>query len=186
MESHKDAINLKMNEILDVYPFVDLCNVTNVLEVHGLSSRPIFQRTWRFLPLLDPSVDRLMSRDSDSLVLNREVDAVQQWLTQSNATFHIMRDNKRHNIEMLAGILKLAFIIKTLQVSFLGLWGAKICQRRVPIKDAAMQLFKNVEHKLLDKKFDQVLLKEYIWPLAINDKVIVANYFKHLLEFYYF
>jgi hypothetical protein len=102
-ESDELEINLKMREILDSYPFVDLCNVTSVLEVHGLSIRPIFQMTWRFLPLLDPTVDRLMSRDSDSLVLNREVDAVQQWLTQSNATFHVMRDNKVHNRVMLGG-----------------------------------------------------------------------------------
>ena len=102
-ESDKLEINLKMREILDSYPFVDLCNVTSMLEVHGLSSRPIFQMTWRFLPLLDPTVDRLMSRDSDSLVLNREVDAVQQWLTKSSATFHEMRDNKVHNRVMLGG-----------------------------------------------------------------------------------
>ena len=103
-ESDKADINLKMKEILDVYPFVDLCNVTSVLEVHGLSSnRPIFPMTWRFLPLLDPTVDRLMSRDTDSLVISREVDAVQQWLTQSNATFHIMRDSKFHKEYMLGG-----------------------------------------------------------------------------------
>ena len=92
-----------MKEILDSYPFADLCNVTDVLERHGLSNRSIFSMTWRFLPLLDPTVDRLMSRDSDSVILSREVDAVQQWLTQSNATFHVMRDNKFHNVEMMLG-----------------------------------------------------------------------------------
>ena len=92
-----------MKELFDFYAFVDLCNVTRVLELQGLSSRPILPRTWRFLPLLDPTVDRLMSRDSDSHISSRERDAVQQWLTESNATFHIMRDHQYHTVEILAG-----------------------------------------------------------------------------------
>ena len=55
---------------------------------------------WRFLPLLDHSVDRFMSRDTDSVMLEREVHAVNQWL-QSPATFHLMRDHPWHCILFL-------------------------------------------------------------------------------------
>ena len=51
--------------------------------------------TWRFLPLMDPTVDQLMPRDCDSIVTLREVAAVNQWL-ESKATFHIMRDHQYH------------------------------------------------------------------------------------------
>lgn len=87
--------NLKLIELLGEYPFVDLCNVTRVREVHNIK-QPLFPMTWRFLPLMDATVDRLLSRDSDSIILAREVDAVHQWMTESNATFHVMRDHKDH------------------------------------------------------------------------------------------
>ncbi len=47
------------------------------------------------LPLLDDMVDILMSRDSDSVIITREQDAVREWLA-SNKTFHLMRDHPKH------------------------------------------------------------------------------------------
>ena len=46
--------------------------------------------TWRWLPISDPFVDLFMSRDSDSLILQREVDSVNAWL-ESDKVGHIMR-----------------------------------------------------------------------------------------------
>jgi len=45
---------------------------------------------WRWFPINDPFVDVFMSRDSDSLIIQREVDSVNVWL-QSNEVGHIMR-----------------------------------------------------------------------------------------------
>lgn len=96
--------NLKLKELFDDYPFVDLCNVTRVLEIRNIT-RPLFPMTWRFLPLMDPTVDRMLSRDSDSLVTVRAAEAVRQWLTESNATFHMMRDHWGHcTTQILGGI----------------------------------------------------------------------------------
>ena len=87
------------------YPFVDLCYVTRVLEIRNIS-RPLFPMTWRFLPLMDPTVDRMLPRDSDSLITAREVEAVREWLTDSNATFHLMRDHWGHcSTDILGGII---------------------------------------------------------------------------------
>jgi len=103
---HGDHVgNLKLKEMFADYPFVDLCNVTRVLEVRNIS-RPLFPMTWRFLPLMDPTVDRMLPRDSDSLITVREVEAVREWLTDSNATFHLMRDHWGHcSTEILGGII---------------------------------------------------------------------------------
>ena len=73
----------KLKDILKVFPFVDLCNVTRVLELNKILE-PLFPMTWRFLPLLDPTVDRLMPRDSDSQISLRESAAVNEWLVTSN------------------------------------------------------------------------------------------------------
>jgi hypothetical protein len=96
--------NLKLKELFDPYPFVDLCNVTRVLEIFNIT-RPLFQMTWRFLPLMDPTVDRMLSRDMDSLITAREVAAVNQWLN-SNVTFHLMHDHPfQCGLLLLGGIV---------------------------------------------------------------------------------
>ena len=64
---------------------------------------PLFPMTWRFLPLLDATVDHFMPRDSDSHISPREAAAVQEWLQSTNSTFHIMRDHVFHCIEILGG-----------------------------------------------------------------------------------
>ena len=45
---------------------------------------------WRWFPLSDLFVDVFLSRDSDSIIFQREVDSVNVWLT-SNKVAHIMR-----------------------------------------------------------------------------------------------
>lgn len=59
---------------------------------------------WRFCPMYDdPQVERFIVRDTDAKLSAREADAVQQWI-ESRKPFHIMRDNKEHNIEILGGM----------------------------------------------------------------------------------
>ena len=82
---------------------VDWCDAYGVLRLLNVSTA-VFAMTWRFLPLLDPLVDRFLSRDTDAELLDREVDAVRQWLTESDATFHVMRDHPWHcTVDMLGG-----------------------------------------------------------------------------------
>ena len=143
---------LRLKELFNNYPFVDLCNVTRVLELRGIN-KPLFPMTWRFLPLIDPTVDRLLPRDSDSHISSREVTAVRQWMNDSKKTFHLMRDHMWHCVEILGGF-----------------WGVKINQNRHAINVQATRLFYHVDHKM-EYVFDQTLLTQYIWPLAINDSV---------------
>lgn len=82
------------------YPdIIDFCNMnkfsTGVSEMYGKSDRVIdmtymHKMMWRFLPSGDSFVDVFMSRDTDSFFTDREVDAVNEWLS-SNKTGHIMR-----------------------------------------------------------------------------------------------
>ena len=86
--------SLKLKQLFEPYPFVDLCNVSRVMEIRNIT-RPIFPMTWRFLPLMDPTVDRMLCRDMDSIITHREVAAVHQWL-DSNVKFHLMHDHPFH------------------------------------------------------------------------------------------
>lgn len=45
-----------------------------------------------------------MSRDLDSEIYQREVDAVNEWLYKTIYAFHIMRDHEQHSIEILGGM----------------------------------------------------------------------------------
>ena len=57
----------------------------------------------RFLPLLDPRVEVVVSRDLDSRITAREQAAVEDWL-ETGLTFHVMRDNPHHAALVLAGL----------------------------------------------------------------------------------
>ena len=80
----------------------------------GLSK--VNRMNWRLLPLIDPTVDRYMSRDVDSQVNPREVAAVKQWL-QSDYTFHVMRDHWAHIMPIMAGKLSLFVLLKLNQIN---------------------------------------------------------------------
>lgn len=58
---------------------------------------------FRYLVAFNPDVDLFISRDADSMIRQREVDAVEQWLQSNHVTFHVMRDNIGHDAFMLAG-----------------------------------------------------------------------------------
>ncbi|MEI6604108.1 MAG: hypothetical protein WCP35_02280 [Verrucomicrobiota bacterium] len=58
---------------------------------------------WRFLAASDPDVEVMISRDVDTQILPREVEAVNEWLA-SGKTLHIMRDHPRHEMPVMGGM----------------------------------------------------------------------------------
>jgi len=51
--------------------------------------------------MADPFVDEFHSRDLDAKILQREVDAVNEWKA-TNFTFHVMRDHPHHGTGILS------------------------------------------------------------------------------------
>ena len=95
---------------------------------------------WRFEPISNPEVEIMISRDTDSRISQREVDAVNDWL-KSGKLFHVMRDHPAHAIEILG-----------------GMWGA-----RKPILGDMVHLI-NAYTKGNFWQVDQNFLKEVVWP----------------------
>jgi hypothetical protein len=98
------------------YSNVDLCDVNEIIrslpandtvqtELPVLSKElaELNKMNWRYLPLLDQHVDRMLARDTDSEINSREAAAVYEWL-ESNYTFHIMRDHPDHKLPIMGGI----------------------------------------------------------------------------------
>jgi hypothetical protein len=100
---------------------------------------------WRFLALDDSQAHRVLFRDADSVISQREAEAVNEWLT-SGKRFHIMRDWGSHTELMLA-----------------GLWG--MVAGSLPPLDKLMARFMSAP--LESRHFaDQYFLRKYVWPYA--------------------
>jgi len=98
------------------YSNVDLCDVneiirsladsdTDKIELPVLSEElaRFNKMNWRYLPMLDQHVDRMLARDTDSEINSREAAAVYEWL-ESHYTFHVMRDHSEHSKPIMGGI----------------------------------------------------------------------------------
>ena len=57
----------------------------------------------RFRPMTEPEVDVFVSRDCDSRLSDRELQAVNTWL-KSDKQFHAMRDHEAHAIPVMGGM----------------------------------------------------------------------------------
>ena len=58
---------------------------------------------WRLLAHDEPELDRVLFRDADSVICEREAQAVDEWVC-SEACFHLMRDAATHTELILAGL----------------------------------------------------------------------------------
>lgn len=109
---------------------------------------------WRFLVANDPSVYYFCVRDADCRPFLREQAAVEAWLA-SGKSFHMMRDDIWHNEVMLA-----------------GLWGgtAGMLPDMVALINTHFQKSTNRWH-------DQIMLKNFIWPMIYQDSMQHDNYY---------
>ena len=113
--------------------------------------------TWRFIPMADPTVGIMCSRDLDSELYKREEDAVHYWM-HTNKTLHTMRDHPQHDIEILGGMWcyratnDLARAAQNLELM---------------LKNAGKRSIKS-EAKKGD---DQFILQRYLWPKVKNDNI---------------
>jgi len=102
---------------------------------------------WRFWAAEDPEVDIFLSRDCDSRFSNREVSAINEWLS-SDKDFHIMRDHPYHTVPILG-----------------GMWG---CRNGLMRNIELSKLISNWT-KFSIKGCDQDFLGQVVYPL-IKDK----------------
>lgn len=118
-------------------------------------NHPILGMTWRFLPACDPEVEIMLSRDTDSRITQREVDAVQIWLN-SDCNFHVIRDNPGHLTSILGGT-----------------WG---CRGGIPDLDKQIEFWKN-SYGFKQKGDDQIFLDRMVWPIYHSNCMAHDQYF---------
>ena len=107
---------------------------------------------WRFLVANDPTINRFLVRDADSLINARERLAVDEWIS-SDKDFHIMRDWWTHTDLILA-----------------GMWGGKA--NRLPSLQHHWMPY--LISKTRTANCDQLFLAEIVWP-AIRDECLIHD-----------
>lgn len=170
--NHDDSINSSViceleclkNDNNEYFDNVDFCNIhkipknsVNVI----LNANYTHKMMWRWLPLGDHLVDVFMSRDSDSPLSQREVDAVSAWLN-TTSLFHIMRDHPAHTIEILG-----------------GMWGfTNYRNRQLANKLYSLILQADIAQKYSANKRgpDQHFLRDHFWKYAKLNSTIHDSY----------
>jgi hypothetical protein len=107
---------------------------------------------WRFLSA--DSDDVMLSRDTDSRITQREVDAVSEWL-ESDKDFHIMRDHPYHGTQILG-----------------GMWG---CRNGI-LKGISEWMEKYTKGDFW--QVDQNFLREMIYPKIQNNTFVHDEFFE--------
>ncbi|XP_045605224.2 uncharacterized protein [Procambarus clarkii] len=115
-------------------------------------------KMWRFLPMGDPLVTEFLVRDTDSAILAREVAAVDQWLHNSTALVHLMRDHPSHNGLILA-----------------GMWGGSRTRGASKMTEMLRGMLRWPPRDIWD--YDQVLLKRVVWPEILDTVLAHDSYF---------
>ena len=149
---------------------IDFCNVdempslVNKINLAYYKARYPHEMMWRWYPIGDDFVDYFMSRDSDSIAIQREKDSVDVWLFErKNALFHIMRDHPLHNKEIIG-----------------GMWGyanernrtlGKIIYELILSKSLKLN-----QKNLNNKDYDQYFLSNFVWPIAKKSATVHDSY----------
>jgi hypothetical protein len=109
---------------------------------------------WRFYAAVDPEVDVMISRDTDSRLSEREKTAVDNWM-DSDKGFHIMRDHPYHRTEILG-----------------GMFGVK--------KNTINNLYDLLENYNKGDfwQVDQNFLREKVYPLVYNNSIVHDPFFE--------
>lgn len=136
------------------HDYLDFCDVRH-LPPDLCDRHTVFGMLWRFFPLGDPLVERFSVRDIDSVILQREVDSVNEWIRE-NKTWHVMRDNVQHTTHILG-----------------GMWGGmnRDLNQNLQLRNRFL-----AKGGTWQKGYDQHLLTDILWPVAQKDMTSHDSY----------
>lgn len=132
----------------------------NVILINTEVDQGVCNAMWRFAPASEENVECFISRDCDSRLFERDVAAVEEWLT-SDKKFHIIRDHPGgHAWEISA-----------------GMWGCK--GGFIEDIQGKMKQYIQTSSWVTDRAVDQRFLQEIIYPQAITSLFLHDEYFNY-------
>jgi hypothetical protein len=123
-------------------------------------------RSHRFFAIDFPEVDIMFSRDLDSIVNLRDQYCINKFI-ESDKRFQIIRDNRNHSTEILA-----------------GMWGIKKGLVQTKIRDLfdkfkSENLLEIVGQKHFEIESDQHFLTRFIYPVVKHESLVFDEYFNY-------
>ena len=112
---------------------------------------------WRFLPAEDTSLDYFISRDLDSVLCERDLCVIEDWI-ESDKDFSIVRDHPWQNWVMNA-----------------GMWGCK--GGKVPNISDLIEEYCKTKNQNHIRTIDQMFLKEIIYEKYAKNSYILHDEF---------
>lgn len=106
---------------------------------------------WRFLVIFEDAAERILIRDCDSDILERDVAAVRAW-ELSEKSFHIMRDHPLHAAPIMG-----------------GMWGAKVDFLRPLVNKSDFMRY--TDSKGLDQEYLAMLYPKVVSRSLIHDSI---------------
>lgn len=132
----------------------------NVKLINTKEDRFLINSLWRFLPICDENVEYFICRDCDSRISERDVIAVNEWIS-SGKEFHIIRDHPLgHGWYMNA-----------------GMWGGK----GNSINDFynIMESYLKNHYRPQDRTMDQCFLRDVVYQYAIKSVFVHDEYYNY-------
>ena len=152
------------NNLIKTYKRLEFCDIRSLVLPFSpdMNISIINGMTWRFIPMADPSVDIMCSRDLDSVLYKREEDAVNYWMG-TETTLHTMRDHPNHNLVILG-----------------GMWCYRTKSNLTRATEILELMLKNAgkRNSLSEatKGDDQDMLHKYLWPRVKYDSIQHDSY----------
>ncbi|XP_057303810.1 uncharacterized protein LOC130641149 [Hydractinia symbiolongicarpus] len=148
---HDGSLPNKTQHVLTkIHKNLRFCDVRKILLLGNISH--LKRNFWRLLPIGDSTVDVTCVRDVDSPLLNREFDAVEQWL-ESEKLFHCMRDSPQESKRITSH---------------------GFCFRNYKNNTVTEIVFQELISN--HEKVDEDLLDEHVWPLVKTDAIQHDSY----------
>jgi len=133
----------------------------NLLQMKANYNTAAEKMSWRYNPILNNINDCCIIRDADSIITDREIELIKEWLNTSY-NFHIIRDHPLHNMPIMGGLFA---VKKGLFDNFKKIYDTKF-----------------TKYISLDYNGDQLFLAHEIYPLVVNESLIQTSCFSFMFE----
>lgn len=133
----------------------------NLLEMKALFNTSTEKMSWRYAPIFNIENECCIIRDTDSLISNREIQLINEWIN-TTYNFHIIRDHPLHNMPIMGGL----FAIKN------------------PLFDKFKKQYDSKFSKYITLEYngDQLFLAHEIYPFVLKESLIQTSCFSFMFE----
>ena len=132
------------------------------VDLYNVDGCGLHPTSYRFLACELPEVERIIFRDADSRVSEREAEAVKEW-EESDAGLHAMRDHPNH--------------INPMYPLFAGMWGVLPCKLDIDIRQRILSYQGPINPLDVRQKWgvDQHFLRDIVLPKFVYPRSILLH-----------